>query len=109
MAIARVSPSLVFDSPLAFIHVPKDRVYGHLAFDIESGLYVGATLNDTRFVAFDDEGQPMWKEQGAWSTMIRFLDVEVTIPRTDPDLIEPSNYRSTLELVAPGNWAAIHG
>ncbi|GAA6007203.1 cleavage/polyadenylation factor CFT1 [Rhodotorula paludigena] len=90
LAIARVSPSLVFDSPLAFTHVPKDRVYGHLAFDIESGLYVGATLNDTRFVAFDDEGQPMWKEQ-------------------DPDLIEPSNYRSTLELVAPGNWAAIHG
>ncbi|GJN92589.1 hypothetical protein Rhopal_005620-T1 [Rhodotorula paludigena] len=90
LTIARVSPSLVFDSPLAFTHVPRDRVYGHLAFDIESGLYVGATLNETRFVAFDDEGQPMWKEQ-------------------DPDLIEPSNYRSTLELVAPGNWAAIHG
>jgi len=50
---------------MPYTHVPKDRVYAHLAFDLESGLYAGATLNETRFVAFDEDGQPLWREQGA--------------------------------------------
>jgi hypothetical protein len=29
-------------------------------------MYVGATLHKTRFVAFDEEGHPLWKEQGKW-------------------------------------------
>ncbi|GAA5822884.1 hypothetical protein JCM3770_004565, partial [Rhodotorula araucariae] len=88
--VARLPAALTLDSPIPYTHVPKDRVYAHLAFDLESGLYAGATLNETRFVAFDEEGQPLWKEQ-------------------DPNLIEPTNYRSTLELLVPGSWQAIHG
>lgn len=65
--LARLPAALTLDTPLPYTHVPKDRVYAHLAFDLESGLYVGATLNETRFVAFDEDGQPVWKEQGASS------------------------------------------
>ncbi|BGP50192.1 mRNA cleavage and polyadenylation factor subunit [Rhodotorula kratochvilovae] len=88
--IARLPRALTLDAPIPYTHVPKDRVYAHLAFDLESGLYAGATLNETRFVAFDEEGQPLWKDH-------------------DPNLIEPTNYRSTLELLTPGSWQAIHG
>lgn len=55
---------LVLDSPLPLTLVPKDRVYSHVAFDLPTGLYVGSTLHETRFVAFDDDGKPMWKERG---------------------------------------------
>ncbi|KPV73773.1 uncharacterized protein RHOBADRAFT_66756 [Rhodotorula graminis WP1] len=88
--VARLPAALTLDTPMPYTHVPKDRVYAHLAFDLESGLYVGATLNETRFVAFDEDGQPLWREQ-------------------EPSLIEPTNYRSTLELLTPGSWQAIHG
>ncbi|GAA5901725.1 hypothetical protein JCM8208_003569 [Rhodotorula glutinis] len=88
--VARLPAALTLDAPMPYTHVPKDRVYAHLAFDLESGLYAGATLNETRFVAFDEDGQPLWREQ-------------------EPSLIEPTNYRSTLELLTPGSWQAIHG
>lgn len=58
---------------MPYTHVPKDRVYAHLAFDLESGLYAGATLNETRFVAFDEDGQPLWREQGASLPLSRLV------------------------------------
>ncbi|BGP09960.1 mRNA cleavage and polyadenylation factor subunit [Rhodotorula toruloides] len=90
LSIARLPPALSLDTVIPYTHIPKDRVYGHLAFDLDSGTYVGATLHKTRFVAFDEEGNPLWKEQA-------------------PELLEPMNYRSTLELLVPGSWQAIHG
>ncbi|POY73837.1 hypothetical protein BMF94_3096 [Rhodotorula taiwanensis] len=90
LAIARMPRDIVFDSPLPYTLVPKDRVYSHVAFDLQTGLYVGSTLHETKFVAFDEEGQPMWKER-------------------DPELVEPSVHRSTLELLVPDTWEAIHG
>ncbi|BGP33959.1 mRNA cleavage and polyadenylation factor subunit [Rhodotorula toruloides] len=90
LSIARLPPALSLDTVIPYTHIPKDRVYGHLAFDLDSGMYVGATLHKTRFVAFDEEGNPLWKEQA-------------------PELLEPMNYRSTLELLVPGSWQAIHG
>lgn len=64
LSIARLPAALCLDTVIPYTHVPKDRVYGHLAFDLDSGMYVGATLHKTRFVAFDEEGHPLWKEQG---------------------------------------------
>ncbi|BGP01928.1 mRNA cleavage and polyadenylation factor subunit [Rhodotorula toruloides] len=90
LSIARLPPALSLDTVIPYTHIPKDRVYGHLAFDLDSGMYVGATLHRTRFVAFDEEGNPLWKEHA-------------------PELLEPMNYRSTLELLVPGSWQAIHG
>ncbi|BGP26347.1 cleavage and polyadenylation specificity factor subunit 1 [Rhodotorula toruloides] len=90
LSIARLPPALSLDTVIPYTTIPKDRVYGHLAFDLDSGMYVGATLHQTRFVAFDEEGHPLWKEQAT-------------------DLLEPMNYRSTLELLVPGSWQAIHG
>jgi len=54
--------SLNHELPLSFIE--KDRTYSYLTFDLDSGLYVGATLNETKFVAFNDDGVPIFKEQG---------------------------------------------
>ncbi|GAA5859437.1 hypothetical protein JCM8547_006821 [Rhodosporidiobolus lusitaniae] len=87
---AHLPPSLSFSSPLAFSRIPKERVYGHLAFDLEAGMYVAATLNETQFVAFDEEGVPVFKDEA-------------------PGLVTPVNYQSTLEVLAPGSWQAIHG
>ncbi|GAA5965654.1 hypothetical protein JCM3765_000915 [Sporobolomyces pararoseus] len=77
-----------FELPLTFIR--KGRVYSYLSFDLDSGLYVAGSLNQTNFVAFDDEGVPVFKE-------------------TSPGLLEPKNYQSTLELLVPGTWQAIDG
>ncbi|GAA5985839.1 hypothetical protein JCM10908_006298 [Rhodotorula pacifica] len=90
LVIASMPRDLVLDAPLPYTLVPKDRVYSHVAFDLQTGLYVGSTLHETRFVAFDEEGQPLWKER-------------------DPELIAPTVHRSTLELLVPGTWEAIHG
>ncbi|TKA55836.1 hypothetical protein B0A53_02974 [Rhodotorula sp. CCFEE 5036] len=90
LSIARLPRDLVLDTPLPYTLVPKDRVYSHVAFDLQTGLYVGSTLHETRFVAFDEDGQPMWKDR-------------------DPELVEPTVHRSTLELLVPGSWEAIHG
>lgn len=65
LTIARLPRDLVLDTPLPYTLVPKDRVYSHVAFDLQTGLYVGSTLHETRFVAFDEDGQPMWKDRGA--------------------------------------------
>ncbi|GAA5945459.1 hypothetical protein JCM10213_005995, partial [Rhodosporidiobolus nylandii] len=90
MSIARLPPSLSLSSSLAYTSIPKDRLYNHLAFDLSAGLYVASTLNETRFVAFDEEGVPLFKEEA-------------------PGLVEPTNYQSTLEVLVPGSWDAIHG
>lgn len=100
---------IVFDSPLPYTLVPKDRVYSHVAFDLQTGLYVGSTLHETKFVAFDEEGQPMWKERGACAT-VGVQSLQLTFfTQADPELVEPSVHRSTLELLVPGTWEAIHG
>ncbi|GAA5941609.1 cleavage/polyadenylation factor CFT1 [Sporobolomyces koalae] len=88
LATLPATVSFNHDLPLSF--VPKDRTYAYLTFDLDSGMYVAATLNETRFVAFDDEGVPVFKE-------------------TAPRLLEPTNYQSTLELLVPGSWNAIDG
>ncbi|GAA6031493.1 hypothetical protein JCM8097_006482 [Rhodosporidiobolus ruineniae] len=90
LTLTALSPALSLSAPLAYTHVPKDRVYAHLAFDLESGLYIAATMNETRFVAFDEEGVPMFRDEA-------------------PGLIEPNNFRSTLEVLVPGSWQAITG
>ncbi|GAA5925405.1 hypothetical protein JCM1841_002835 [Sporobolomyces salmonicolor] len=88
---ATLPPALTLDAPMPYTHVPKNRAYAYLTFDLESGLYVAGTLNETRFVAFDEDGQVVWKEAGA------------------PGLVDPYNYQSTLELLVPGTWEAIDG
>ena len=60
LATIPVTASVNHAMPLT--SVPKDRIYAYLAFDLDSGLYVGGTLNETRFVAFDDEGVPTFKD-----------------------------------------------
>lgn len=62
LATLPATVSFNHDLPLSF--VPKDRTYAYLTFDLDSGMYVAATLNETRFVAFDDEGVPVFKETG---------------------------------------------
>ncbi|GAA5916679.1 hypothetical protein JCM5296_000765 [Sporobolomyces johnsonii] len=91
LSLATLPPALTFDAPMPYTHVPKDRTYAYLTFDLESGLYVAGTLNETRFVAFDEDGQVVWKEAGT------------------PGLVDPYNYQSTLELLVPGTWEAIDG
>jgi hypothetical protein len=44
--------------------IQKDRTYAYLTFDLDSGMYVAGTLNETRFVAFDDDGVPVYKDSG---------------------------------------------
>lgn len=90
--------------------MPKDRVYSHVAFDLQTGLYVGSTLHETRFVAFDEDGQPMWKDRGELQPTREHLQ-KMTAKNAppDPELVEPTVHRSTLELLVPGSWEAIHG
>ncbi|GAA5973411.1 hypothetical protein JCM11641_006446 [Rhodosporidiobolus odoratus] len=88
--IARLPPYLSLSTPLASVTISKDRRYNHLVFDLTAGLYVASTVNETAFMAFDEEGVPLWKEEA-------------------PGLLAPHNYRSTLEVLVPGSWEAIHG
>ncbi|GAA5823369.1 hypothetical protein JCM11251_007584 [Rhodosporidiobolus azoricus] len=90
LAISALPSRLTLSASLAYSHVPKNRRYNNLIFDMDAGLYVGSTVNDTRFVAFDEEGVPLFQDEA-------------------PGLLEPHNYRSSLEVLVPGTWQAIHG
>ncbi|GAA5993443.1 hypothetical protein JCM5350_000095 [Sporobolomyces pararoseus] len=90
LQISTIPETTSISHELPLTKVEKDKVYGYLSFDLDSGLYVASTLNQTNFVAFDDEGVPVFKE-------------------TAPGLLEPKNYQSTIELLVPGTWQAIDG
>ncbi|GAA5919136.1 hypothetical protein JCM6882_002398 [Rhodosporidiobolus microsporus] len=90
LALSALPSGLSLSSPLVHTHLPKDRLYNNLIFDLDAGLYVGSTVNETRFVAFDEEGVPLFRDEAA-------------------GLTEPQNYRSTLEVLVPGAWEAVHG
>jgi cleavage and polyadenylation specificity factor subunit 1 len=89
--------------------VPKDRRYAAITFDFDSGLYVAGALHDTVFMNFDEDGQPVFVNDCTSSSLLRPRN-ELTLPRcAAPELVEPRNYRSNLELIMPGTWEAIHG
>lgn len=89
-SVAGLPAEVAFDKAMPITRVPVDRQYGQIVCDLDSGLYVGATLNETVFASFTEEGEPVFTADG-------------------PDLTEPTNYRSTVELVVPGSWRAIDG
>ena len=89
-SVAGLPREIGFDRTMPITRVPVDRQYGELVFDLDSGLYVGGTLNETPFASFTEDGEPVFTADG-------------------PDLTEPTNYRSTVELIVPGTWQAIDG
>ncbi|GAA5885680.1 hypothetical protein JCM16303_003111 [Sporobolomyces ruberrimus] len=88
--LATIPKTVSINHAMPLTSIQKDRTYAYLTFDLDSGMYVAGTLNETRFVAFDDDGVPVYKDSA-------------------PGLLEPTNYRSTLELLVPGSWEAIDG
>lgn len=64
LQISTIPETTSISHELPLTKVEKDKVYGYLSFDLDSGLYVASTLNQTNFVAFDDEGVPVFKETG---------------------------------------------
>ena len=99
---------MCLDRELPYARAPRDRRYGTLTFDLDSGLYVAGTLFDTVFMNFDEDGQPVFTNDCKRSLCFQYF-VANALTLTAPDLIQPHNYRSTLELLTPGNWQAIHG
>ncbi|KAL8292101.1 hypothetical protein RQP46_001567 [Phenoliferia psychrophenolica] len=89
-SVATLAPGVCFDREMPYVRVPRDRRYAAFTFDLDSGLYVCGALFDTVFMNFDDEGKPVFVNDS-------------------PDLIEPTNYRSAVELISPGTWSAIDG
>ncbi|KAI5476013.1 cleavage and polyadenylation specificity factor subunit 1 [Pseudohyphozyma bogoriensis] len=90
VAVAMLPEHICFDREMPYLRVPRDRQYAQFTFDIDSGLYVAGALFSTEFMNFDEEGKPI------------FVD-------DTPELTDPTNYRSVLELVLPGTWQAIDG
>lgn len=67
LQLATIPVTTSIDHAMPLTSVPKDRIYSYLALDLDSGLYVGGTLNETRFVAFDDEGVPTFKDNSEFN------------------------------------------
>ncbi|KAK4697553.1 cleavage and polyadenylation specificity factor subunit 1, partial [Phenoliferia sp. Uapishka_3] len=89
-SVASLPENVCFDREMPYVRVPRDRRYAAFTFDLDSGLYVCGALFDTVFMNFDDDGKPVFVNDS-------------------PDLLEPTNYRSAVELVIPGTWSAIDG
>ncbi|KAM0749012.1 hypothetical protein T439DRAFT_382097 [Meredithblackwellia eburnea MCA 4105] len=90
LSVCSLPANSCFDREMPYIRIPRDRRYAALTFDIDSGLYACGALYDTEFMNFDDEGKPVFVGDS-------------------PYITKPTNYRSVLELVAPGTWHAIDG
>lgn len=58
LGIASLPPDICLDRDLPYVHIPRDRRYASITFDIDSGLYVAGALFDTTFLSFDEEGEP---------------------------------------------------
>lgn len=65
--LASIATTTSINHALPLTWIEKDRTYSYLTFDLDSGTYVAATLNETKFVAFDDEGNPVFKDAGQFT------------------------------------------
>ncbi|KAM0789430.1 hypothetical protein ACM66B_000255 [Microbotryomycetes sp. NB124-2] len=88
--IGRLPTDICVDADIPYTRIRKDRRYAGIAFDLDSGLYVGGALFESDFMLFDDEGKPVFTND-------------------KPDMTNPKSCRSALELIVPGTWEAIDG
>ena len=62
MEVAEFAKDVVFDSEMPYTRVLRDRVYTHIAYDEDSGFFLGAATFETRFSNFDEEGKPLFQD-----------------------------------------------
>lgn len=108
---ATLPADVCFDRELPFSREPKDRRYASITFDLDSGLYVAGALHDTVFMNFDEDGQPVFTNDCEYlrAMAVPSLTVADMPLRAAPELVEPRNYRSSVELLMPGSWETVHG
>ncbi|GJJ10703.1 hypothetical protein Clacol_004930 [Clathrus columnatus] len=87
-------PNVCLDSPIPFRSVPRGRPYTSIKYDASTGLIVAAASIKSKFVLFDDDGNPIWMP-----------DVFVK----EMNLTEPKMETSTLELISPEDWITLDG
>lgn len=57
-------PDLCLDSPIPFRSVPRGRPFTSITYDTSTGLIVAASSLRTKFVLFDEDGNPSWTPDG---------------------------------------------
>ncbi|OXG80075.1 protein CFT1 [Cryptococcus neoformans var. grubii Br795] len=90
--ICYLPPTLNTDFAIPCDRYQMERAYTNITFDPTSAHYVGAASIEVPFQAYDEEG-------------------EIQLGPDGPDLIPPTNQRSTLELFSQGSdpWRVIDG
>ena len=83
-------PPLCYDRHMPFVTLTEGRVFTHLDYESTHAVFVGASLYDPPFEVFDEDGLPIWRPD-------------------DDDLLQPTSFRSALEIIVPGTWHAADG
>ena len=107
--MASLADGVCFDREMPYVRVPRDRRYAAFTFDLDSGLYVCGALFDTVFMNFDDDGKPVFVNDCERILPFSPEGREPNQLGVAPDLLEPTNHRSAVELISPGSWSAIDG
>ena len=90
--------------------VPRGRPYSNITYDASTGLIVAAASLKTRFLMFDEDGNTIWTPDSEPARIPGSLYFDQrTSTYLGPNIGDPYMECSSLELIAPDDWATLDG